>query len=171
MIRCSLLWDTRVTIKPAVKVEAHDAEVNCLDFNPFNEFVLATGSADKDGVHLRHAATEQAAAPAAATTQRRSSKSAGAPRTRPSWVPAGPTAASWCGTLAASATSSRQRTRRTVPPELLFIHGGHTSKVSDFAWNPSIDWVIASVAEDNILQIWQMSENIYEDDYMAAARP
>ena len=38
------------------------------------------------------------------------------------------------------------------PPELLFIHGGHTSKVSDFAWNPSDDWVIASVAEDNILQ-------------------
>lgn len=29
------------------KVEAHDAEVNCLDFNPFNEFVVVTGSADK----------------------------------------------------------------------------------------------------------------------------
>ena len=26
------------------------------------------------------------------------------------------------------------------------------------------DWVIASVAEDNILQIWQMAENIYHDD-------
>lgn len=39
------------------------------------------------------------------------------------------------------------------PPELLFIHGGHTSKVSDFAWNPTDDWVIASVAEDNILQV------------------
>ncbi len=39
------------------------------------------------------------------------------------------------------------------PPELLFIHGGHTSKISDFAWNPSDDWVVASVAEDNILQV------------------
>ena len=38
------------------------------------------------------------------------------------------------------------------PPELLFIHGGHTSKVSDFAWSPSDAWVVASVAEDNILQ-------------------
>ena len=38
------------------------------------------------------------------------------------------------------------------PPELLFVHGGHTSKVSDFAWSPSDDWVVASVAEDNILQ-------------------
>ena len=50
------------------------------------------------------------------------------------------------------------------PPELLFIHGGHTSKVSDLAWNKNDDWVIASVAEDNILQIWQPAENIYYDD-------
>ena len=42
------------------------------------------------------------------------------------------------------------------PPELLFIHGGHTQKVSDFGWNMHDDWVVASVAEDNILQIWQM---------------
>jgi histone-binding protein RBBP4 len=50
------------------------------------------------------------------------------------------------------------------PPELLFIHGGHTSKISDFSWNPCEDCVIASVAEDNILQIWQMAENIYKDE-------
>lgn len=50
------------------------------------------------------------------------------------------------------------------PPELLFIHGGHTSKISDFSWNPCEDWVIASVAEDNILQIWQMAENIYHEE-------
>ena len=36
------------------------------------------------------------------------------------------------------------------PPELLFIHGGHTSKISDFSWNPNdkLQWFIASVAED-----------------------
>lgn len=50
------------------------------------------------------------------------------------------------------------------PPELLFIHGGHTSKISDFSWNPCEAWVVASVAEDNILQIWQMAENIYHDE-------
>lgn len=46
-------------------------------------------------------------------------------------------------------------------PELLFIHGGHTAKISDFGWSESEDWVLASVAEDNILQIWQPAENIY----------
>ena len=45
------------------------------------------------------------------------------------------------------------------PPELLFIHGGHTSKVSDFAWNPTDDWVVASVAEDNILQVSTSKHN------------
>lgn len=70
------------------------------------------------------------------------------------------------------------------PPELLFIHGknsaelnqppleavmycvyvkvgnlvagGHTAKISDFSWNPTESWVICSVSEDNIMQVWQM---------------
>lgn len=37
------------------------------------------------------------------------------------------------------------------------MHGGHTAKISDFSWNSAEEWVVASVAEDNILQIWQAS--------------
>ena len=50
------------------------------------------------------------------------------------------------------------------PPELLFVHGGHTNKVGDFSWNRNDDWIAATVAEDNILQVWQMAENIYNED-------
>ena len=50
------------------------------------------------------------------------------------------------------------------PPKLLFIHGGHTAKISDFSWNPNDPWVICSVSEDNIMQVWQMAENIYNDE-------
>lgn len=32
--------------------EAHNAEVNCLAFNPYSEYILATGSADKTVSHL-----------------------------------------------------------------------------------------------------------------------
>lgn len=39
---------------------------------------------------------------------------------------------------------------------LQFIHGGHTAKISDFAWNPNDPWAICSVSEDNIMQVWQM---------------
>ena len=50
------------------------------------------------------------------------------------------------------------------PPELLFIHGGHTSKVSDFSWNPTDEWVVASVAEDNIVQVTHTYD--YEHDFL-----
>lgn len=50
------------------------------------------------------------------------------------------------------------------PPELLFLHGGHTSKVSDFSWNANDPWTIASVSEDNVLQVWNMAEEIYTED-------
>lgn len=55
-----MIWDTRscgststgagttaTASKPSHCVEAHAAEVNCLSFNPFSEFILATGSADR----------------------------------------------------------------------------------------------------------------------------
>lgn len=50
------------------------------------------------------------------------------------------------------------------PPELLFLHGGHTSKVSDFSWNSKDTWSIASVSEDNVLQVWNPAEEIYAED-------
>lgn len=50
------------------------------------------------------------------------------------------------------------------PPELLFSHGGHKAKISDFSWNKNEPWVISSVADDNTVQVWQMAESIYRDD-------
>jgi WD40 repeat protein len=52
----------------------------------------------------------------------------------------------------------------TLIMSLQFIHGGHTAKISDFSWNPNEPWVICSVSEDNIMQVWQMAENIYNDE-------
>lgn len=42
-------WDTRGTNASKAQhiIDAHSAEVNCLAFNPFSEYILATGSADK----------------------------------------------------------------------------------------------------------------------------
>jgi histone-binding protein RBBP4 len=50
------------------------------------------------------------------------------------------------------------------PPELLFLHGGHTNKVSDFSWNTNDEWSIVSVSEDNVLQVWKPAEEIYAED-------
>ena len=50
-----MIWDTRSNDpnKPSQIVDAHDAEVNCLSFNPYSEFIVATGSADKVGFIFR----------------------------------------------------------------------------------------------------------------------
>jgi WD40 repeat protein len=48
------------------------------------------------------------------------------------------------------------------PPELLFIHSGHTDKVGDLSWNSNKaeEWTIASVADDNVLQIWRPNQDV-----------
>ena len=160
-----LLWDTRKPAKEATlqSVNAHDAEVNCLAFNPFNEYVLATGSADQtvaifdirnlsNRLHTFSNHTEEVF--------------------QIGWSPKNETYLASCGAdrrlmvwdLSRIGDEQTPEDAEDGPPELMFIHGGHTSKISDFAWNGNDDMVVASVAEDNILQIWQMAENIYLDD-------
>jgi len=50
------------------------------------------------------------------------------------------------------------------PPELLFVHSGHTSTISEFSMCPDCSWRIASVDESNALQIWQPPQNIHSPD-------
>lgn len=65
-----------------------------------------------------------------------------------------------------------QQTRRNVlddqhsglPPEVLFIHGGHTTFITAVAWHPLIPNLIGSAAEDNSLQFWWPSA-----DYMLSS--
>jgi histone-binding protein RBBP4 len=44
-----IIWDTR-SPQPQKYTEAHTAEVNCVAFNPMEEWLLATGSADRSVV-------------------------------------------------------------------------------------------------------------------------
>lgn len=42
-------------------------------------------------------------------------------------------------------------------------------ELSHFSWNQCEDWTMASVANDNMLQIWQVDEHIFdEEDHQAA---
>lgn len=160
-----MLWDTRSqnTSKPSQMIEAHSAEVNCLSFNPFSEYILATGSADKTVAlwDLRNLKMKL-----------HSFESHKDEIFQVQWSPHNETI------LASSGTDRRlnvwdlskigeEQSADDIddgPPELLFIHGGHTAKISDFSWNPNEPWVICSVSEDNIMQVWQMAENIYNDE-------
>ena len=46
----------------------------------------------------------------------------------------------------------------------LFIHGGHTNRISDFSWNMNDPWVLCSAAEDNLVQIWKVAQAIVGKD-------
>ena len=153
-----LLWDAREAGAPSQTVErAHGVgvEVNCISFNPYAEHLLATGGSDnmvnlwdlrkfnkpmhvleghQDGVY------------------------------QIAWAPFNETILGSCSSdrrvhiwdLSKIGNEQDAEDAEDGPPELLFIHGGHTGKVSDFSWNTADHWVVASVADDNILQVWQM---------------
>ena len=46
----------------------------------------------------------------------------------------------------------------------LFMHGGHTNHLADFSWNLTEPWLVCSAAEDNLIQIWKVSEAIVAKD-------
>jgi histone-binding protein RBBP4 len=160
-----LIWDVRdATDKVSQRVErAHDGNINCLSFNPFNEFLVVTGSSDKtvklwDLRNLNQSVT---------TFQGHQD---GVYQVL--WSPFNECILGSCSSdrrvhvwdLSRIGDEQSPEDAEDGPPELLFIHGGHTAKVSDFSWCSNDHWVVASVSEDNVLQVWQMAENIYNDE-------
>jgi histone-binding protein RBBP4 len=51
-------------------------------------------------------------------------------------------------------------------PELVFKHCGHTATVRDAVWAPFDDdeWTVASVDDNNLLQLWAPHEEVYNDE-------
>jgi histone-binding protein RBBP4 len=160
----TFIWDTRASDKSKANhsVSAHDAEVNCCAFNPYQEFLLVTGSADKTAAlwDLRHLKEKL-----------HSFESHQDQIFSVQWAPFNETLLATCSAdrrvniwdLSRIGEELSPEDAADGPPELLFIHGGHTDKISDFSWNCNDEWVVASVADNNVLQVWQMAENIYND--------
>ena len=189
-----MLWDLREK-SPRKQTKAHAAEVNCVQFNPREEHLLATGSADRTVVlhdmryleqrlHFMEAHKEEvfqarrpACSPRCGAPARARGPDTEKARVQIGWCPDNPTVLASCGAdrrlnvwaLHKIGDAQTAEEAEDGPPELLFVHGGHTSKISDFAWNPCAEFMLASVAEDNILQLWQPAEEIYTRDENIAA--
>ena len=159
-----MLWDMRDNRqdKPKDSVDAHSKEINCLAFNPFSEHLIATGSADKTVALWDRRNLKQKLHSFTGHTEE---------VYQVQWSPHDETVLSSASTdrrmnvwdISKIGEEQSPEDAEDGPPELLFIHGGHTAKVTDFGWSPNEQWVVASVAEDNILQVWQMAENIIMD--------
>jgi len=183
-----LLWDTRTTKKPAHIINErsmgregtghHTANINACTFNLFSEFMLASAGEDcvvnlwdirrlhsplhaltgaKDAIFNVSFSPFSGDVIAAASADRRAYV----------WD------MSRIGEEVARNEADDDDEEDNAPPELLFVHGGHTDKIGDLSWNPNAgeEWMLASVADDNILQIWQIAENIHADDEAEDAQP
>lgn len=158
------LWDVNNPTKPHYVVpNAHANDINSVAFNPQNEFVLATGSSDKtigiwdvrrldQKLHSLEGHTDDVFTIQWAPHDEAVLASCSADRRVIMWD------------LSRIGDEQSSEDAEDGPPELLFIHGGHTSKVSDLSWNPHAPWTMASASEDNILQIWTMAEEIYANE-------
>ncbi|KAI9997692.1 hypothetical protein PInf_001623 [Phytophthora infestans] len=157
-----LIWDLRSEShdKPAATVFAHSAEVNCLAFSPSNEYLVATGSSDKQinlwdlrnlmtKLHSLEGHTDEVYQIQWSPHHDGVLGSCSADRRVLIWD------------LTKIGEEQAAEDAKDGPPELLFIHAGHTASVVDFSWHPNEPWVVSSVADDNILQIWQMADHIY----------
>eukprot|EP00960_Hanusia_phi_P049614 759668-Hanusia_phi.AAC.2 len=48
------------------------------------------------------------------------------------------------------------------PEELMFVHAGHTCKISDITWNPHDPWLISTVSDlEDSMHVWQMSDEFW----------
>jgi len=160
------LWDIRESTKNHKHIieNAHDADINGISFNPKMEMTFATCSSDKtvgiwdlrnlsNKIHtLEGGHTDEVYVVEWAPFDESVLASAGADRRVAVWD------------LSRTGKEQSLEDAEDGPPELLFVHGGHTSKVSDFSWNAQHPWVVASVSEDNVLQVWQMAEELYADE-------
>ena len=158
------IWDTSASNNPIQVIsEAHRQEINCVAFAPVNEYLMATGSADRTvaiwdmrkmsagPLHSCECHQDEILQIQWSPHDEAVLASAGADRRLNVWD------------LTRIGAEQDEEDAVDGPPELLFVHGGHTNRIPDFSWNPNEPWVICSVAEDNIAQVWQMSSSIYSD--------
>jgi WD40 repeat protein len=155
------VWDIRKCREALVVPNAHTSDIFSVEFNPAADYLIATAS---DVIHLWD--IRRMAGPLFTFAEH-----VGDVRAL-GWAP-------WSEVILASASTDRRvmvwdlsrigeevvkEDRADGPPELLFTHGGHCDALNDFSWHPTTPWLCASTSEDNVLQVWKMSYDLYGDD-------
>ncbi|XP_050218597.1 WD-40 repeat-containing protein MSI4-like [Mercurialis annua] len=174
---CLILWDARSGSNPSIKVEkAHNADLHCVDWNPHDDNLILTGSAD-NSIRMfdrRNLTSNGVGTPVYKFEGHKAAVLC---------VQWSPDKSSVFGSSAEDGLlniwdyekigkkSERPTKVPSSPPGLFFQHAGHRDKVVDFHWNASDPWTIVSVSDDcdttgggGTLQIWRMSDLIYRPE-------
>lgn len=160
------ILDTRsssTTTAATQAIEGHEDAINALAFNPASEYIVATGSADKSigiwdlrnlksKLHALVGHTDSVTSLAWHPFEEAILGSASYDRRICFWD------------LSRVGEEQTPDDAEDGPPELLFMHGGHTNRISDFSWNLNDPWVLCSAAEDNLIQVWKVANAIVGKD-------
>jgi len=151
------------TSTSATQGSGHQDAINALSFNPASEYVVATGSADrtigiwdlrnlKYKLHALEGHQDSVTSLAWHPFEEAILGSSSYDRRVIFWD------------LSRVGEEQTPEDAEDGPPELLFMHGGHTNRVSDFSWNLNDPWVVCSAAEDNLIQVWKVANAIVGKD-------
>ncbi|KAL0227925.1 hypothetical protein RCL1_004068 [Eukaryota sp. TZLM3-RCL] len=155
-----VLFDLRTRVI-ANRCNAHEGPCNSVDWSPFRDSLFVTGGGDNEckiwdsrrihkPLHTFSAHTSEVFSVKFAPHSEHIFGSSSLDRRIATWD------------LSKIGDSQTAEEAEDGPPELLFLHGGHTSRVNDFDWSSAENWLVASVADDNILQVWQMASAIHK---------
>jgi hypothetical protein len=154
-----LLWDLKQGTAPVQHVaSAHKAAIHSVAFSPAVQHLIATGA--KDGTVNIWDSRKLQTPVAAPSHSMRGHKSA------VDGLVWHPTMENW---LASGSEDSRviiwnlneigapqsEEDKEDGPPELAFMHCGHTQAVHEVAWGLDGKMTLVSVSSDNVLQAWR----------------
>ena len=154
-----VMWDTRDKSKAKVCSGGHTDDINALAFNPESEYIVATGSADKT-IGIWDLRNEKQKLHSMAHHNDSVVKLEWNPFEKSILASSSHDRRINVWDLSLIGEEQTPEDAEDGPPELLFMHGGHTNRISDFSWNKSDPWVFCSAAEDNLIQVWRPANAI-----------
>lgn len=156
------IWDYRQNpLKHSQVFLHHTDEIYTVSFSPLNEFQLAAGSSDG----MISICDLRFKAPVLTL------KCHPTPINHLAWNPSRPSIFASCSgssdgrvciwDLKRSGEAQSEKDAIDGPPELLFLHGGHTGSVSEMDWSSPDNWLVASVSEAvPLVQVWELTRGI-----------
>jgi len=144
------IWDIRDPKRPTNCIEGHVQEIMSVDCSPFDQYLMVTGSADstvavgdtrnvKTKLYSLRSHTKDVNNVRFSKMQSNLLASSSHDRRIMVWD------------LSRFDKPQTEEEKEDGPPELLFVHGGHTDRVSDLSWNLNERLMMASVADDNVV--------------------
>ncbi len=166
---CVAVYDVRASTAPSKRFKTQESgDVNAVEFSPHDDRVFLTGSGDSV-VRLwdlrngsRPLCEFEGHADEVFTLE-------WSPTDKGRFLSSGADARVVVWDMARIGEQQTPEDAEDGPPEMVFRHGGHTSRVSDASFSRTEPNTVASVADDNALHIWRPQRGLFDEEFAARA--